>query len=94
MPMVATALEKMIRTKLKAIPIAKAPKKTSITTTPNGDGTVETVSTPGTSVSVYMDDGTVDAIAKAVAESVVTFLKTSAVATGSNGGGAVISKIT
>jgi hypothetical protein len=95
MPMLAAALASMIKVKLKAIPIAKAPEKTNVVTTPNADGTLGVTTTPGVAENVYMDDGTIDAIATAVSSSVVTFLQTNAVVIGTVTGGVnVTAKIT
>jgi hypothetical protein len=80
----------MIKAQLKVLPVGQAPKQSTITSAPQPNGTVKTLvaTVPG---PVFLDDGTIDAISKAVSVAVVSFLKANAVATGANGGGPVIS---
>jgi len=93
MPMVAAALTKMIATRLAVIPIAVTPEKMSVASVPNPDGTVVVTAVPGAATPVFLDKGTINAISIAVAESVVTFLQTSAVAQGPSSPGTIVSKI-
>jgi hypothetical protein len=88
--MVPLTLENMIKAQLKTLPVGQAPKQSTVVSTPQSDGTVKTsvVTVPG---PVFLDDGTIDAISKAVSVAVVSFLKANAVATGANVGGPVIS---
>lgn len=81
MPINPQALGAMIESKLKSIPIGNFPTKTTISMTPQEDGTIEPQSEVS-SQDVFLDPGTAKVIAQAVAESVVTHLLTAAVITG------------
>jgi hypothetical protein len=81
MPLVASALQAMIESKLKSIPIGNFPVKTDISMSPQEDGTLDPQANV-TSGNVFMDAGTAKVIAQAVAESVVAYLLSTAVVTG------------
>lgn len=81
MPLDPAALEGLIAAKLASTPIGTYPKKTTISSTPAADGTVATTAVPEPA-QMYLDPGISQAIAKAVATSVVAHLLSNAVVVG------------
>ena len=81
MPLIPSALTMLIRSKLKSIPIASSPLKSTVTSSPSGDGT-SSVSVVSPAAPVYMDDNFANVIATAVAECVCEHLKSAALVTG------------
>jgi hypothetical protein len=75
------ALQSMIEAKLKSLPIGNFPVKTTISMSPQEDGTVDPQSDVQ-SQDVFLDSATAKVIAQAVAEAVVTHLLSVAVITG------------